>query len=513
MAIETQFVSTEVMVLPPIMVRLAAAFEREGILYSHWKSNLQLGEPAGGDGDYDLLVDRGSFTRAVAVLAQYGFKEATTRWGADSPGIHHYYGFDATNEQLVHVHLFSMVLTGESFVKNHLFPFDAMLLDNVSYFGPLRVTDRSAELVIFILRNFIKYGSLPDLMVLRHKSASLRDELLWLEQGADFERTLWLLSQHVPVLDQALFVACIQALKGDQPLFRRIILARKVRQQLKVYARHGFWGRLFAYASLLFVELRRRVGTKRKNKRLRTGGAVIAFVGAEATGKSTLVAETACWLGSTFSLKVVHAGKPPATVLTAPASWLLPLIRRRFSSLRTNTLDGHIGSADGERQASGKKRGAAALVYAMRAVILAWERRQLLVRARRDAANGDLVICDRYPSDTVGAMDSPRLPEPQDQDGLVGAITAGLARLEQRLYRQIAPPDTVLRLHVSIDTAQRRNRERVKDGKESDEYVASRHRQIREWHKSGTKYVYDVDTEKTLAETIANVKKAIWDSV
>ena len=88
-----------------------------------------------------------------------------------------------------------------------------------------------------------------------------------------------------------------------------------------------------------------------------------------------------------------------------------------------------------------------------------------------------------------------------------------LARHEQRLYQQIAPPDIVLRLNVTIETAQWRNRERIKAGKESDAYVASRHRQSREWHKSGTKFIYDIDTEQSLSETIRCVKKAIWESL
>jgi thymidylate kinase len=146
-------------------------------------------------------------------------------------------------------------------------------------------------------------------------------------------------------------------------------------------------------------------------------------------------------------------------------------------------------------------------------VILAWERRQLLVRARRAAANGEIVICDRYPSETIGVMDSPRLCEQPTQRGLAPAIFNWLAQLEQRLYKQIPPPDIVLRLNVSVETALQRNRDRFKPGKETDAYVASRHRQTREWHKFGTTYIHNIDTEQSLAETICSVKKAIWESL
>lgn len=491
---------------------LIEAFNREEVVYSHWKSNMALAQALTGETDLDLLVDRQSLPQALTILARVGFKAAVVRWGADSPGIRHYYGFDPATKQLIHVHLFSSVLTGESYVKSHLFPFETMLLGNVYDSGQIRVTSKSAELVLFTLRMFVKYGSFPDLVSLWNKSESLKKEVHWLQNGDNLSEALSLLRKQCPVIDDQLFINCVETLNSDRPLIKRMILARQVRRRLKVYARHTFLMRFLAYSQMFFAELQRRLGTKQKNKVLQAGGAVIAFVGAEATGKSTLVAETARWLDRTFAVRTVHAGKPPSTWLTAPINLLLPLIRSRVSSLRTSRLEGHVPSADAN-PAPDKNKGLASLVYALRAVILAWDRRQLLVRAGRAAANGEIVICDRYPSDTIGVMDSPRLREQPAQRGIVLAIFNWLARLEQQLYKQIPPPDIVLRLQVSIETAQQRNRQRFKPGKETDAYVASRHRHAREWHRSGTKYIYDIDTEQSLATTIHCVKKAIWESL
>ena len=110
-------------------------------------------------------------------------------------------------------------------------------------------------------------------------------------------------------------------------------------------------------------------------------------------------------------------------------------------------------------------------------------------------------------------MDSPRLRENPSKSGVTSTIYNWLARLEIWLYKQISPPDIVLRLKVSIETAKKRNRERIKAGKETDTYVESRHRQNQEWYNSETKYIYDIDTEQPLAETILGVKKAIWESL
>jgi thymidylate kinase len=488
------------------------AFNRAALVYCHWKSNMDLAQAIAGKIDLDLLVDRKSLPQAQVILAQHGFKAAVARWGATPASIYHYYGLDPDTNQLIHVHLFSRVLTGESFVKSHLFPFEAMLLENVYDSRSIRVTSKPAELVLFTLRMFVKYGSLLDLIALRRKSEHVRTEIRWLQDGGDLSESLSLLRKYCPVIDEQLFVQCIKTLDSDSSLITRMILAQQVRRRLQIYAKHTFFKRLLAYGQLLWAEAQRRLGGKQQNKVLQAGGAVIAFVGAEATGKSTLVTETRRWLGSAFAVRTVHAGKPPPTWLTAPLNLLLPLMRSKLSSLRTNRLEGHSTPAHANPSPD-KNKGLASLMYALRAAILAWERRQLLVRARRAAANGEIVICDRYPSDTIGVMDSPRLCEQPTQRGVAPAIFNWLARLERRLYQQIPPPDIVLRLNVSVETAQQRNRERFKPGKETDAYIASRHRQTREWRKVGTKYIYDIDTEQSLAETFLCVKKAIWKSL
>jgi hypothetical protein len=66
---------------------------------------------------------------------------------------------------------------------------------------------------------------------------------------------------------------------------------------------------------------------------------------------------------------------------------------------------------------------------------------------------------------------------------------------------------------ASIETAKKRNRERIKAGKETDAYVEARHRQSQDWHMPGTRSVHDIDTEQTIEETTCNVKKAIWKSL
>ena len=491
--------------------RLVEALNTEKVVYCHWKSNLFLAQALSGKMDLDLLVDRRSLPQALTILTNLGFKHAIVKWGPGTPGVSHYYGFDPQTGQLAHVHLFSSVLTGESFVKSHLFPFEPMLLENADYFGQIRVTPKPAELVLFILRTFIKYSSPLDLMYLLRNSGDIRTELRWLQSGSDISEALYLLEKYCPVIDEPLFIESINTLNGTSSLVKRLMVAQRIRWRLRVYAKHTGSSRILAYIRWLWGQGQRRLGGKRKNKMLHAGGMVIAFVGCEATGKSTLVSACGDWLSDAFAVKMVHAGKPPSSWLTLPVNIVLPLLRRVLPRLRITRLKGYDSSVS-RTESQLKVEGLASLIYALRSVTLAWDRRQLLLKTRRLAANGEIVICDRYPSETIGAMDSPHLRE-NPKGGIISAVYNWLVRLEHRLYKQIPPPDIVLRLKVSIETAKRRNRERIKADKENDTYIEFRHRQSGEWHRSGTKYTHDIDTEKPLAETILSVKKTIWGSL
>jgi thymidylate kinase len=152
------------------------------------------------------------------------------------------------------------------------------------------------------------------------------------------------------------------------------------------------------------------------------------------------------------------------------------------------------------------------LAHAVSSVGVAWDRRRLLVRARRAAARGEIVVCDRYPSLVVGAMDSPRLPERPGQ-GLLSATYGWLRQIERRLYARIPPPDVVLRLRVSLETAKQRNRDRIKERKEDAAYVEMRHRHSLEWARTDVASQHEIDTEESLPNTIRRVKRAVWSAL
>jgi hypothetical protein len=115
-----------------------------------------------------------------------------------------------------------------------------MLLQNARYDGQMRVTSKSAELVLFTVRMYIKYGSLLDLPFLVKKTEKIHSELNWLKEGSDLSTSLSLLNKYCPVIDEGLFLQCMDKLDKNVSLIQRIKLARKVRRRLHSYSKHTF---------------------------------------------------------------------------------------------------------------------------------------------------------------------------------------------------------------------------------------------------------------------------------
>jgi thymidylate kinase len=490
---------------------LITTLNREKINYCHWKSNIDLDGATSGELDLDFLVDRESFQPAISILSRLGFKPAAVRYGSNSPGISHYYGYDPASGRFAHVHLFSRVLTGESFMKSHLLPFETMLLQDARYDGSMRVTSKSAELVLFTVRTYIKYGSPLDIAVLMKKTKKIQAELDWLKDGSDLAASLCLLEKYCPVIDEDLFLQCIEAIERDGSLLQRIRLARMVRKRIRNYSKHTFLEWITSFAHLIVTKALRSIGARKKNKVFQAGGAVVAIVGADATGKSTVVSETGRWLGENFLVRVIHAGKPSSSWATAPVNLALRLARLVSPKLGP-TIKESRKPAEIESSPSKGKRPAS-LLYALRAVTLAWDRRNLLSKSWRAAAKGEIVVSDRYPSNITGAMDSPRLREQTGSSGWAASLYNRAARLEKSLYAQVPPPDIVIRLRVSLATAIERNRLRDKSGEETDDYIESRHLHASEWHRTDTRRIFEVDTERPLEETMLEIKDLLWHAL
>ena len=484
---------------------LIEELHKNRINYCHWKSNRALAESLAGETDIDLLVHRQDAAEFRTILSRLCFQPAITTGNEPFPSMEHYYALDEDSGVLLHLHAYYRVITGESLTKNYHLPIEDMLLQNTREMLSVRVPIKSAELVVFPLRIMLKHTSTAELLLLSRYWDEVKPEIDWLTEGNALAEAVSFVKQWLPALDPGLFVKCVLALKTPTPLVRRIALGHRLRAQLRPYARHSTvhnWTTGVKKFSKMFAH---RVHGSKRGMVPSDGGVMIAFVGSEATGKSTLLAEMKEWLGEHFDVEQIHVGKPKSTPLSFVPNVFVPTLRSLLPGSRTTNIEAQ--KTLGELPE--KSESDFPLTFGVRSALLAYDRRALLTRAYGQAANRTIVLCDRYPSALNGAPDSPQLPQLNGSSN-ADPIRHQLAQIENRLYQEIPPPDLVIYLNAPLEVTIARNANRGKE--EPEEYVRRRHARSSNLAFENTK-VYKINTDQPFNQTLREVKRVIWNTL
>ncbi|MDX1412979.1 MAG: hypothetical protein R3293_02250 [Candidatus Promineifilaceae bacterium] len=466
---------------------------------------MTLPESLSGKTDIDLLIDRQDAAQFRIILSRLNFQPAVTTDSEPFPSVEHYYALDEESGVLVHVHAYFRVITGESLTKNYHLPIEEMLLQNTREVDSVRVPTKSAELLLFTIRIMLKHTSLVELLLLYRDWKEVLREIEWLLETGSIREASCLASCWLPALDTELFTECVQALKTPLSLFRRIDLGLRLRSQLRPYARHSIIHNWLTGVQKFLIMFSRRLKGSQRGMVLRSGGVTIAFVGSEATGKSTLLAETREWLGEHFAVEQIHAGKPKSTILTALPNLLVPALRSVLPTHRSTYLETQYVLKEQLQQSQADYSP----IFAIRSALLAYDRRSLLIRAFSKAASGTIVLCDRYPSLLSGAPDSPQLSHlPVSSNRF--SVRQLSAHIESRLYREIPPPDLIIYLSAPLDVTILRNANRGKT--EPEDYVRRRHARSSNLDFGKTP-IYEINTDQPIDQTIREVKNVIWNAL
>ncbi len=483
--------------------QLVEKLNGSGIKYCHWKSNIALDKGLAGQTDFDLLIEKKEAVIFRSILSELCFRPVVHTTGDAFPSVEHYFALDEESGVLVHLHAYYRVITGESLAKNYRFPIEKMLLHHTREIYGVRVPVQSAELITFTLRILLKHTSLLELFLLRRYWKTVGGEAGWLLETGTVSEAIDLLKQGLPAVDPGLFSDSVRALQGNSSLLQRIFLGLRLKRQLRTYRRHSPVRAGWITARDFSKMAIRRLTGARKGMVPKSGGAVIAFVGPEATGKSTLIAEMENWLGKYFDVKQIHVGKPKSTPVTFLPNIFLPAFRALFPGSRTTQI-----AAEKAEPAAAPPKGYPFL-FTLRSALLANDRQALIARAYRQAAAGKIILCDRYPSVKNGYPDSPQLAELVHNPN-ADPLRRKLARFEADRYKEIPTPDLIIYLSAPLEIAVERNATRSK--KEPEDYVRRRHATSSNL-EFGDAEVFRINTNQPLDQTILAFKKAIWNAL
>lgn len=415
-------------------LRLLREWNNQGILYCHWKSNEHLREGILGHTDLDILIDPTHTSHCTRILSETGYiRVSSPRWGT-YPGIEDWIGYDEETENHVHIHLHTRLLTGRRFVKEVHLPWEKIILQT-RIKDPetgVYVTDPTIEIIILSVRIALKTTWRSCVL-----PPNILREITYLAARADLSRIPEYVRLMLPRPYANTFTRTIISLMGHPTLFRVCRL-----KLFALYLRVSY-GRFIPFAGfLLFLAHTTRMVCKkilrmcgihtRTKKILQENGIVIAVIGADGSGKSTLIKNITPWLSWKLEVRSLYLGKHPF-----------------FSFLSGKRKNKSLRKKSDVRLPQSLVR---ILMSDIKHIINAQHRAHMIRCAVRYRARGYVVITDRFPQQQFrGINDAPAI----NPDAHPHVIHRLLSRYETYLYTRmtISCPDIVIALSVSPTVA------------------------------------------------------------
>jgi thymidylate kinase len=488
------------------LLALLEALERAGVPHCHFKSNQHLAAALSGDTDLDLLVARSAGRAAQAVLAGEGFKRFDAGLATGYPAVEDWLGFDAATGRMIHLHVHYALPVGELHLKSYALPLADALLETRVRDAETGVATPSPshELLLLLVRYALKARARDRLSALsggRHFRGGALREYQWLMARADAaqvraiaERELGpeVAARVAPLLERAPDLAGLLALR------------RALRRAL---APHRTWSAPEAGLRRLAREAVQRVTRRLRRsgvqlprtfrRRDPIGGVVVAFVGCDGAGKSTVLAEMRRWLGWKLDVYSIYfgSGDGPASALRLPLKWVRG-IQKRLRPPRPPEQRSRVLAP--RRLSFGR---------AVWALVLAREKAGRLRAAERARQRGLVVVCDRFPqSQVLGFNDGPLLTPWLEH---ASALRRGLARYELGVYQSATrlAPGLAIKLDISPKVAVARKPDMAL------EECARRRAAVAalDWGPRCRHLV--IDAEQPLETVLLEVKRAIWSQL
>jgi hypothetical protein len=483
------------------------------IRYCHWKSNEHLRATMTGITDIDILVDRSASQDLARVLADTTFKQFDGIPRRSYPAIESYLGLDAESGRLLHLHVHYRLTLGERYLKGYRLPWEDLLLttriwDDVNR---IYVAEPHLELTLLAIRAALKLR--------------LRDALLAALGRADVGRGVlrefrWLAERTGRRGDELRAIAgpllgaraaeLLAAMVADpQPTVRQLLAFRRaVTPPLATYRTYGAlsaWRRRWArqWGGQL-AKLGRRLGLLVPTRRLvRRGGVLVAFVGPDGSGKSTVTTEITRWLSTEVDAIRVYFGNGKGSI----SVWrrLLELVAALARRAESNggVPEAEPAARNPFRRGAGRSRlrdwGDLLWILA-----LTRERRLRFRRATQARNLGMVVICDRFPqAQFPGLNDGPWLGHWLQHPSRVRRAVARRELAAVRLGEHQAP-DLVLKLIVPLPKARER-RPNI-----ALEQLARKAQEVETLNYPGAGRTVEIDASQPLERVLLDVKRAVW---
>jgi thymidylate kinase len=459
---------------------LLVDLQQENIRFAHWKGNIHLQASLQGKTDMDILVHPSDRLLYEMILKKRLYKKLQSRsWNA-YPYMEDWLGFDYATGVLLHVHTHYDLVNGITPGKYLHLPWLEL------FFHHLKTDKQSGwpipapelEVLILLIRietnrlhknPAIPVGKQNELRALLsqmqlYKFRDLcREFELNVPENFDSEINLVIKEGNVPAILHLSSFYCNQ-------------VDNCVKTKWQLNALNATYYKQYLKRSR---QIGRFAGPLQLKKTINGGGKMIALVGSDGSGKSTLCTELVKWLTFKIDTHYFYFGKQP---------FIRSYNQKQFS--KTGFLFSNATISKYFRKLAGS------LFYLQ----LINKKLNLLRTGKKLIKQNSLVICDRFPQKNItGFFDGPKLQLKKN---------GWLRRLEIKKFRRFtqAGADLVFRLKISPEVAARRKPDH--DSRMIEQKCV---------HLSaltfGNSKVIDIDAERSFEQVLLDIKRKIWENI
>jgi thymidylate kinase len=498
----------------PACVAFIDALRDTSVSFCAWKSNEHLAAALAGQTDLDLLVDDTHACAFRVVAGRFGMKVLTPPKEGRFPATEHYLGLDEETGHFFHVHVQYRLVLGERFAKNYALPLEGEVLGAVTELDGVPVPRPDVELMILATRALLKYrarDAVKDAIGIR--SPGVPDETIaeiaWLLRRTSIKAVHDYLCREGSVIPPAPIQGFLDAITHQRrPAVAIVRHRRALRRALLPYRRRSYGAARLVYSRGMWMR-RRKLRLRPADDRMVpvTGGASVAFVGPDGSGKSTMTEAVADWLGWKLRTRVCYLGSKAPSRRSRALYVGFRALRRTHRASHAR-LPNHTALTEPVATARDAVR-------ALHCLSIGRDRRRRYQRAAREERAGSIVIFDRFPLLELAQCDDRRLFDgPQIPSILPAAktrITRHLAEAEARQYAAFHLPRNLVVLRVESDVAIARKPDHHRDELRAKCRVIAALGD----HAAGTSgvAVTRIDASRPSSTVLAEIKPVIWDVI
>lgn len=502
--------------LPKLSVNLIKELNENQVRYCHWKSNEHLVKGLKGKTDLDILVDRRHKDTFLKIMGKLKIKKLISPSHLIFSGVEDWLGFCSETGVLLHLHVHYELITGRKYVKEFTFPWTQYVLETVSRdeVSGMYITNPNVEKIILLLRiaSKVKYKTLLKSFITKilpysrdiqseidflHKKTSEIGIQIALDNMFDDDSKL------MTLLKELLFKQTLNV----QEVFQ---LKKMIKSEMSYYKKYNFIEIVYRYFigwwNTYFGKLMELLGFNiERKKKFESGGILIAFIGSDGAGKSTMIDRINKWLQWKINPKKFYFGSGDNT-----RSIILKIVQK---FLKINALKTKNGKEENRKdlENTGKVKFRFLLKMLLKAKLflyIAKEKNRNLRKASKLKLAGNVVIADRYPQiQFLGQNDSPYI-----RSRILKCYNhkyfEKLASKEESIYKDMLKyhPDVVIKLIVNPEVAIKRKPEH------SYEQIKKKTSIVLSLNFQGSNQ-YEVDANKPIEEVDLKIKEIIWENL